>query len=367
MNGILITGADGYLGRSIASWLLDHSDCRLTLWIRAREPGTISVRREALARDLGTDRFRSRCRIVTGDLRQAQPFSGIDPKAIEGIIHCAAVTDFGVTGQLADAVNLEGCRRLLHWARDCQSLYCLALLSTLYVDGLADGTLHELPVHAPGIFANHYERSKWRAEDLLVSEFADLPWQIHRVATVIAADASGRVIQYNVVHNTLKLLYYGLLAVIPGAPATRINLTTGAFAAEACSRLLLHGGCRQVYHISDDGSEALTLGALLGRVYDVYQQDRHFRQLGVLRPMFCDYRSFTGLQQGAGDFSEVIGQALDSIAPFARQLYRDRAVATVKTRAALPGWAPPSGDQVLAPMCRHLIASRWGRAQEYQP
>lgn len=355
MKSILITGADGHLGRAISRWLIENTDRHLLLWVRATDEVARRLKSQALRELLAT----GRCQLVAGDLRQTSPFAEVDPARVATIIHAAAATNFGVERDLACSVNLEGTRHLLDFARSCPSLDRCQLLSTIYAAGLRKGAVSEEPLSEAKAFANHYEWSKWSAESLVVTEFSDLPWQIVRVATVMAEDESGRVRVQNVVHNTLRLLYYGLLSVVPGHPETRIYMTTAEFAATACGMLLTSAG-QGVFHVSDDGDRALTLDALLDLVYENFQKDAQFLRLKMLKPLFCDWQSFTTLQDGARQFSGVISQSLESIAPFARQLYNDKDVSTSRMRAALPGLVVPNASTILPRACEHLVKARWG-------
>ena len=357
MKSILITGADGHLGRAIARWLIANTDRQLLLWVHATDEQGRRSKSQILRELLVT----GRCRLVAGDLTQAAPFADIDSTCVETIIHAAAVTHFGVALDVARAVNLEGTRRVLDFARTCPGLDRCQLLSTLYAAGLREGPIDEAPLSKAPAFANHYEWSKWAAERLVLDEFSDIPWQIVRVATVMAEDESGRVCVHNVVHNTLRLFYYGLLSVVPGQADTRIYMTTAAFAAAACAMLATHAE-EGVFHVSDDGAHALTLDTMLDVVYETFQKDDQFRRQRMLRPLFCDWQSFTTLKDGARQFSAVISQSLESVSAFALQLYKDKDVGTSRMRAALPGLPVPNASNILPRACEHLIESRWGLA-----
>lgn len=208
-------------------------------------------------------------------------------------------------------------------------------------------------------FANHYEWSKWHAEKLLL-ENPDIPWQIYRMATILGEDNSGAVLQQNAIHNTLRLLYYGLLSVIPGNPDTRVYTVTTEFAAGAIGRFFLNAENQGVFHVSDSGSEAVTLGTMIDSVYESFITDPRFAKQRILKPVFCDREAFDTLVQGSSQFGGTIAQSLKSLAPFAPQLYSDKDVQTRYSTAALDGLRTPDSATLIRAVCKHLVETRWG-------
>lgn len=351
MSTTLITGADGHLGRALAHWSLANGDDELLLWVRAANAAQFQLKRAALG-DLASS---PRCRVVYGDLRQPQPFAQLTPAGIRTIIHCAAVTDFGVAEDIAQAVNVDGTAKLIEFAQSCPNLSRFAYLGSLYAAGLREGAIDEAPLPRPQRFANHYEQSKWQAEALL-QEYRDLPWQVFRIATLLCDDDIGTVRQQNVVHNTLRLLYYGLLPVVPGDAGTRVYLVT-TDAAVAAIGTLLDAREHRFFNVSDDGEHAMTLGALLQTVYEAFMRDDAFARHGILPPRFCDQASFDLLAGGVGSFGGAMAQALGSVVPFAPQLYSDKDVTNNNARVAMPACDRPA---LLQTVCERLVASRWG-------
>jgi nucleoside-diphosphate-sugar epimerase len=340
MNVTLITGADGHVGKAFGNWLLGNSDHELLLYVRT------------LADD-------PRCDIVSGDLRDVEPFAGVDGKGVTGILHCAAVTNFGVDRETARAVNIVGTEKLIRFASSCPRLARFGLVSSLYAVGLRSGDVPETVCDDTAPFANHYEWSKWNAE-ALVHRHRDLPWQIYRVATILAEDESGIVVQQNVIHNTLRLLYYGLLSVIPGNPDSRVYMVSTKFVANAIGRLFLDADSKEMFHISDAGADAMTLGAIADAVYESFLTDSRFARQRILKPLFCDQDSFETLVRGIGQFGGAVSQALDSVAPFAAQLYSDKDVRTNRATAALNGLRTPDSKGLLNAVTDYLVQTRWG-------
>ena len=336
----LITGGGGYIGQRIARQLGGD----VLLWTH---------------RPLEDSPFP----FVCGDIADDDPFSGVDPASIRRIVHSAAVTRFNVDRETAERVNVEGTRKILRFAARCPALESIDILSTIYVAGLQEGEIAEERAGAAAGFANEYERSKWLAEEILLNDFAHLPWRIQRIATVIADDDDGHVLQHNAVHNTLKLLYYGLMSLVPGRPEVPLYFVTADFVARSIAAVLAGGPLRSIFHVSHTREESLTLGEFIDTVFAVFETDPKFLTRRALKPLYTDAESFDMMvRQVSGFSSGILGQAAGSVAPFARELFSVKAFRNDRLRSA--GAIPPAPDpkQLVENVCRDLIASRFGTA-----
>ena len=223
--------------------------------------------------------------------------------------------------------------------------------------GLREGNVEEEFFDGSAEFANHYEWSKWQAEEILRKE-EDLCWRIVRVGTILCDDDSGRVSQQNVIHNTLRLLFYGLLSVVPGTADTRVYLTTTRIAVDNIRSSLLGADQPRIQHVTTPGGQALSLGELLDRVYDAFMCDERFARHGILKPLFCDEESFETLADSIDSFGGAMAQSLESIRPFARQLYSDKDIRVSAESCDL------DVNRLVDATCNYLTATRWGRATE---
>lgn len=358
---ILVTGADGYIGSLVCDRLLRDTDARLVLWVRAQDADEFRAKQDRiLQRRAGV---LDRISLLHGNLYEEEPFAGVDAGAIDRIIHTAAVTAFNVEADVADAVNREGTRKVLAFARRCPQLKRFCYVSTAYAAGLESGDVLEQPLPAAGPFANHYERSKCEAEAILLNEYGDLPWHIYRVATVIAHNDAGDVTQYNVFHNTMRLLFYGLISTLPGEEETPIYLVTGEFVADAIAELSVKAVAeRQIFHVCHRCEESLPLGRLVDTCFDVFGTDEGFRKRRVLRPLFTEFEPFEMLANELRGLSgQVVSQAVESIRPFARQLFVTKAFQNDNLRAALSHYRAPEPEQMTLNTVRYLVQTKWGR------
>ena len=360
MSSVLITGASGYLGRRLARWYLQNTGHRLFLWVHALGADDLREKSRSLQTELAPWSERIAC--TGGDLAEDAPFAGVTPASVNTIVHGAAVTRFNVDEDTARRVNVEGTVKLLQFAQRCPRLKALGLLSTVYASGLQQGRIVEAPCSGDAGFANHYEQSKWAAEQELLAGFPDLPWHVFRLATVIADGPDGRVTQFNAFHHTLRLVYYGLLSLIPGNAETPVYLVTGEFITEAAGALLESASPRSIYHLAPPRDHAVTLGQLLDLAYTGFLEHPDFRARRLLKPLLCDAESFALLAEGAAGLQmSVVGQALGSLTPFARQLFVTKDVVNDNLVAAWPGYRLPDLRQVNQRACAFLALSKWGK------
>lgn len=357
---VLITGGNGYVARRLARHWLEHTDAQVVLWLHA-DCGSEFARKVAGLED-DFHIFGNRVQYRAGTLVASHPFIEVEPETITHVVHAAAVTRFNVEADIAQQVNVEGTRKLLDFCRQCPRLEHFTLLSTVYSSGLRPGDIEETPFDAASGFANNYESSKWAAEQLLISRYLDVPWQIFRIATVIADDDGGAVTQYNAFHNTLKLLYYGLLPIVPGKAETPLYFVTGEFVTAAIFELLVSGELNSIYHVAHTEEESLCLGELLDITFKTFDRDAGFSRRRVLRPLYADEQSFARLADSIQGLSgEVIRQAVGSVRPFAKQLFFRKRICNARLVSRWPGYRAPDPRQLVARICDHLVETRWGR------
>jgi nucleoside-diphosphate-sugar epimerase len=359
MRGIaLVTGAEGYVGRCTARALLERSALRLVLAVRS--PERIEPLR-AWVCSLAADPERVTLRVA--DLERAEPFIAGALRGVNYVVHCAAVTRFNVERELARKVNVDGTRKLLAFAAGLPELRRVLLVSSVYASGLRSGEIPERQLDARAGFANHYEWSKWSAEALAADEFAHLPIAVARLSTVLADDPSGRIVQLNAFHNTLRLYHAGLLSLVPGRPDTPVHLVTGELVRAALLRLLSEHVAPGFYHVTHAAAHTPDLASVLAWAFEAFEQDPSYRRRGLRRPLFAPAASFEQLADGSQRMvGPVMRQAFSSLTPFARQLYVAKTFENRRLRLALPEYRPPQLETQVRNTVAELLATRWLRA-----
>ena len=230
----------------------------------------------------------------------------------------------------------------------------LVQLSTLYTAGRHTGTVDETRHSDDAGFVNHYEWSKWAAEECVLST-PDLPVTVIRLPTVIGEDDAGAVGQYNAFHHTLRLYFHGLLTLLPGEPATPLSVASAAFTVAAVTSLLdAEPGIYQAC------PGPLPLGTIIDVAFDAFERDAGFRRRMLPRPLPCDRDSFLDMATAAKNLrGGPLHKALGSVAPFAEQLYLPKVFTTDRLRKAWPGCPAPDPHATAAlvhAVCTDLIA-----------
>ena len=356
----LITGADGYVGAHVAQRVLADSDDRVVLAVRAADPGEFHAKQNQLRLRLGAD-LTGRVSYASVDLRQRDPFHAVDASPISRIVHAAAATRLNVSYEDALAVNVEGTTRAIDWARQCPRLERLVLISTLYVAGRHQGIVPEARLPEVG-FVNHYEWSKWESERIADDAAVDIPISVLRIPTVIAEDDDGHVVQFNAFHNTLKLLFYGLLAEVPGNPRARVPIATAEFVSAAVGRLIDPGAPDGFFNVCHDPDGTTTLAELIDAAFTVFEQDEQFLRRGAPRPAVRDSSHFAAtIREANVGRGGAVSASLDSVAPFAEQLGLMKQFPNDRLRAQWPDYQAPDPIDLARATTSNLISTRWGR------
>ncbi|KUO06709.1 SDR family oxidoreductase [Streptomyces sp. DSM 15324] len=208
---VLVTGASGFVGAEVAARLTGAGHTVLTLM---HHNGDI-LRNDGrkLAAGPGT------LTRITGDVTRPGLGLNEDDRRLaataDRIVHCAAVTDFGLPDERYESINVGGTRHVLDLALAHRTP--LVQVSTAYVCGMRDGVALEDELDVGQRFGNVYEKSKLAAETLVRKAAADgLPVAVVRPSIVTGASRTGRCRDFKTVYPILKIMTRGLVRTLPG-------------------------------------------------------------------------------------------------------------------------------------------------------
>ena len=270
---LLLTGSTGFLGMELLARLLEDTDRRVWAPVRAGSDEEAAARLRATMASLTGDADAHPGRVVALAADLERPGLGLSEERraelaeqVGEIIHCAASVSFSLPLDRARAINVEGTRRVLELAWDCQAaggLDRFAHVSTAYVAGDHRGLFSEHDHDVGQRFHNTYERTKWEAEELVRGHFERLPAQIFRPSIVVGDDRSGWTASFNVIYTPLRAYARGMLPVVPARRSAPVDVVPVSYVAKAVLALGDAGAGRTFHLVA--GPEAASVGELVDR------------------------------------------------------------------------------------------------------
>lgn len=244
---VLLTGATGFLGMEVLARLLERDDRDVVCLVRAADEPAARERLDGVLARLWDDPepHRARTRAVAGDVSRSG--LGLAPgvrtalaEDVGAILHCAASIAFDMPLDEARAVNVEGTREVIGFAREARALGRLERLvhvSTAYVGGRHPGLFRERQLDAGQSFRNTYEQTKWEAEHVLAAA-DDLAPAVARPSIVMGDSRTGWTPSFNVLYWPLRAFSRGLFDAVPGRADARADVVTVDYVAAALVALL---------------------------------------------------------------------------------------------------------------------------------
>ena len=259
MNGTLITGFPGFIaGRLVERLLADADDGPWYFLVEPRFVFAAQRRCEALASRW--PKFAERWFIVPGDIRQ--PDLGLTASVrdriaaeVRQVWHLAAVYDLAIDSATARAVNIDGTLHVLDLCQRLPRLHRLLYISTCFVAGDRSGVVYEDELDRGQGFRNHYEATKFAAEQQVRRRMADVPTVILRPAVVVGDSRTGEMAKgdgpYFVMRLLLRLPRW-VPMIRPGPCAAAVNLVPVDVLVDAMARLAAHPqALGRTFHLAD--------------------------------------------------------------------------------------------------------------------
>ncbi len=362
-DGVLLTGATGFVGIELLARYLQLTDRDVFVLIRASDDEHARARlEETLVCAFGTaEPYLHRVRALAGDITHEG--LGLDPDTalevaaqVSEIVHGAASVSFDLPLGASLTINVEGTRRMLAFAELCAlegGLRRFTYISTAYVAGLHRGTFTEDDLDVGQRFRNHYEQSKFEAE-ILVREAAErLPITVVRPSIIVGDRHSGWTSSFNVLYWPLRALAKGSYPILPARRRAPVDVVSVDYVADAIVALASAPDAEsQTFHLtaSDDAS---SIGELLSLAVE---------RFGCKRPPLISPRLYR----------HVVHPLACRLQPRRRRFLRATetylpyfAIAATydntRARAALaPAIAPAPLESYFDELVGYALAARWG-------
>ncbi|MER7878326.1 SDR family oxidoreductase [Streptomyces solisilvae] len=224
---VLVTGAAGLVGAEVTARLAAAGH-QVTALVHNNP---VLVRNDGTALETGA------VTCLPGDVTEPRlglpeaEYRALAAGGLDRIVHCAAVTDFGLPDEVYQAVNVDGTAHVLELAR--AGGVPLVHVGTAYVCGERDGLIRETELDEGQRLANAYEDSKFRAETLVHKAQADgVRAAIVRPSIVVGDERTGVVRDYKNIYVVLKLATEGKVRSIPGQYEARLDLVPVDYVAD---------------------------------------------------------------------------------------------------------------------------------------
>jgi thioester reductase-like protein len=259
-DGVLITGATGFVGMEVLARYLERSDRDVVALLRAGSDEGARARLQSVLENLfgarGAALYGSRVQAVAADLTAprlglARERCAALASRVSSIVHSAASVSFTLPLEEARAINVEGTRRMLEFAElaaEHGGLECYGHVSTAYVAGTFDGRFNEDDLDVGQDFNNTYERSKLEAEQLVRAR-SWLPSTIMRPSIVVGDQRSGWTHAFNVLYWPLRAFARGLFTAVPAIPTAPVDVVSVDYVADAVYELC-EAGASGTYHLT---------------------------------------------------------------------------------------------------------------------
>lgn len=192
-DGVLVTGASGFLGALVAAQALRASAGTVVLPLRRPETrdevlGRIAAEVAADGTPLGSDDL-ARAVVVPWPPADLDAFvAELRALGVRDVLHCAGCLSYFNVAKLREG-NIELTRLLLEIGRRL-AVRRFVYLSTAYSSGFVSGRIAEQLHVQPGEDPTDYTRTKREAEFMVAT--SGLPWVIIRPSIVIGDSRDGR-------------------------------------------------------------------------------------------------------------------------------------------------------------------------------
>jgi thioester reductase-like protein len=271
---VLLTGATGFVGRELLWRLARLPHIRVHCLIRSQDSAGADRRLHDVLDNAQpsplTPEERSRCAAIAGDLTLEK--LGLTSEqwkelasSVTRIVHGAASVDWAMPLNVARSINVQGTSRVIELAQEAHArgvLQAFDYISTCNVCGRRRGVVPETDLDASHGFFNHYERSKFEAEQLVRA--SRLPYCIFRLSMVVGDSHTGYASTFKVMYWPLKMLSRGLAWAVPADKGGIIDLVPVDYVCDALEALAADRSQRgKTFHIAAGPGRSSTIAEML--------------------------------------------------------------------------------------------------------
>ena len=273
-----VTGATGFIGKRLVKKLLERKGAKVYFLIRKESAGKVAALRDYWGVSA------ARAIAVHGDLtRKKLGVSAEDIKKlkgeIDGFYHLAAVYDLEADEESQIAVNIDGTRNTVEFAKAIDAGH-FHHVSSIAAAGLYEGVFREDMFKEAENYDHPYFRTKHESEKIVRDE-CKLPWTVFRPAMVVGDSMTGEMDKidgpyyfFKLIQRIRKLLPSWMPMV--GLEGGRINIAPVDFVVNSLDYIShqehASGKC---FHLVDP------VGYRVGDVLDILSKAAHAPRMNL--------------------------------------------------------------------------------------
>ncbi|WP_332814269.1 SDR family oxidoreductase, partial [Ramlibacter sp.] len=273
-----VTGATGFIGKRLVGKLLERKGSVVYFLIRKESEGKVAALREHWGVPA------SRAIPVYGDLTAKKlGVSAHDVKLLKGSIHhffhLAAVYDLAADEESQVAVNIEGTRNTVEFARAIAAGH-FHHVSSIAAAGLYEGVFREDMFDEAEGLDHPYFMTKHESEKIVRQECKG-PWTVYRPAMVVGDSRTGEMDKIDGPYYVFKLIQRMRQILPPWMPAVgleggRVNIVPVDFVVDALDHISHRPEIeRKCFHLVDP------VGYRVGDVLDIFARAAHAPKMNL--------------------------------------------------------------------------------------
>ena len=273
-----VTGATGFIGKRLVRKLLERKGSVVHFLVRKESDNKVA--------DLRAYWGASAARVVPvyGDLTAKK--LGVSAEAIKGLkgkidhfYHLAAVYDLDADEESQIAVNIEGTRNTVEFARAVDAGH-FHHVSSIAAAGLYEGVFREDMFDEAENYEHPYFMTKHESEKIVRKE-CKVPWSVYRPAMVVGDSRTGEMDKIDGPYYFFKLIQRMRQLLPPWMPSVgleggRINIVPVDFVVDALDVISHKAGiAKKCYHLVDP------VGYRVGDVLDIFSKAAHAPKMNL--------------------------------------------------------------------------------------
>jgi NAD(P)-dependent dehydrogenase (short-subunit alcohol dehydrogenase family) len=273
-----VTGATGFIGKRLVAKLLQRKGAVVHFLIRQESEGKVAALREHWG--VGA----SRAVPVFGDLTAKKlGVSAEEVKALKGQIdhffHLAAVYDLEADEESQVAVNIDGTRNTVEFAKAIGAGH-FHHVSSIAAAGLYEGVFREDMFEEAENIDHPYFMTKHESEKIVRKE-CKVPWSVYRPAAVVGDSRTGEMDKIDGPYYFFKLIQRMRQILPPWMPSVgleggRINIVPVDFVVDALDHIAHQKrGSGACFHLVDP------MGYRVGDVLDILSKAAHAPKMNL--------------------------------------------------------------------------------------